>query len=93
MRNASHGRDIYKIGYTTKPVEERAAQLSNTTGQPDVFIIVETWKVRVPRTIEHEVHEILKDHRVNRRREFFQLKYEKISAVIRRVIEKAGAEI
>lgn len=93
MRNASHGRDIYKIGFTTKPVEERAAQLSNTSGQPDVFIIVETWHVRAPRTIEHEVHEILKDHRVNQRREFFQLKYNKIRAAICRVIEKSGAEL
>lgn len=93
MRNASHGRDIYKIGYTTKSVEEREAQLSSTTGQPDVFIIVEAWNVRAPRTIEHEVHELLKGHRINRRREFFQLKYDKIRTVIRRVIEKSGAEI
>ena len=93
MRNASHGRDIYKIGYTTKPVEERAAQLSNTSGQPDVFIIVESWNVRAPRTIEHEVHELLKDNRVNRRREFFQLKYERIRKVIMRVIDKSAAEL
>ncbi|WP_426260954.1 GIY-YIG nuclease family protein [Sphingomonas sp. DC1100-1] len=93
MRNASHGRDIYKIGFTTRSVEERAAQLSNTSGQPDFFNIVESWNVRSPRTIEHEVHEILKDYRVNRRREFFQLKYDKIRSVIRRVLDSAGAEI
>lgn len=91
LRNATHGRDVYKVGFTTKTVDERAAQLSNTSGQIDVFNVVQSWHVRSPRVIEHEIHELLKDFRLNSRREFFQLKYEKIREVVERVVDQANA--
>lgn len=93
MRNAMHGKDIYKVGFTTKMVDERAAQLGNTSGQIDMFNVVQSWHVRAPRVIEHEVHELLKSFRLNSRRELFQLKYEKIREVIERVIFQASAEL
>ena len=91
MRNAVHPRDVYKIGYTAKSVDQRADQLGATTGQPDMFNIVQRWSIRSPRVIEHEVHALLADHRVNDRREFFKLRYERIRETIEQVIEKTGA--
>ncbi|MBO9631285.1 MAG: GIY-YIG nuclease family protein, partial [Shinella sp.] len=44
LRNASHGRDVYKIGYTTKNPDERALQLGSTSGQPDIFNVVQYWR-------------------------------------------------
>ncbi len=93
VRNATHPRDVYKIGFTMKEVDERARQLGATSGQPDIFNVVQAWLVRSPRLIEHEVHELLKDHRINTGREFFCLKYERIREAIERVIEKASAAV
>jgi hypothetical protein len=93
MRNAAHPHDLYKIGFTLKTPDTRAAQLGSTSGQPDMFNVVQSWHVRSPRLIEHEVHELLKDHRLNDRREFFRLKYEKIREVIDVVITRLGASV
>ncbi|WP_081984702.1 GIY-YIG nuclease family protein [Sphingomonas sp. 35-24ZXX] len=91
LRNATHPRDVYKIGYTTVDVDARASQLSGTSGQPDIFGVMENWKVKEPRLIESEIHDALKAHRVNIKREFFQLKYDRIRQIIVRIIEKYGA--
>lgn len=93
MRNASHGKDIYKIGFTTKPVDDRASQLGATSGQPDFFSIVQDWHVKSPRLIEQSVHSLLAEYRVTDRREFFYLKYAKIRETIERVINLSNAEI
>ena len=93
LRNATHNRDIYKIGYTTVDVEMRATQLGRTSGQPDIFGVMESWKVREPRLIESEIHEALKAHRVNTKREFFQLKYDRIRQTIHSIITKYAAEL
>lgn len=93
LRNASHGRDVYKIGYTTKTPDERALQLGSTSGQPDIFNVVQYWPVRSPRIVEHRVHDLLRDHRVNKSREFFHVKYPRIRETIERVITELDAAI
>lgn len=91
MRSPQHPRDLYKIGFTTKDPEDRAKQLTATTGQPDMFSVVQSWKVRSPRLIEHHVHELLREYRVNSGREFFLVKYDKIRLTIDEVISAASA--
>lgn len=91
MRSAQHQRDLYKIGFTTKSADERARQLGATTGQPDHFAVMQSWKVRSPRLIEQHVHDLLKEYRVNGSREFFQCKYEKIRSTVEDVVGRAAA--
>jgi hypothetical protein len=93
MRNATHPRDVYKVGFTMKDVEGRARQLSATTGQPDMFNVIKEWRIKSPKLVEHEVHEMLKEYRINRGREFFNIKYPKIREAIERVIEQTGAAV
>ena len=93
LRNASHGRDVYKVGYTTKSPEERAMQLGSTSGQPDIFNVVQYWRARFPRIVEHNVHEGLKNNRINKSREFFQVKYDRLRETIERVIEQLDAAL
>lgn len=93
LRNAVHPRDVFKIGFTTKNADERARQLGATSGQPDVFNVVEAWHVKSPRTVEYQVHELLKDYRVNFGREFFKVKYQKIHEVVEKVIDLLKARI
>lgn len=74
MRNAQHPRDVYKIGFTLYDPYDRATALYSTSGQPDIFSVVQAWKVREPRAVEQQVHLLLKDKRVNQNREFFKEK-------------------
>lgn len=85
MRSAIHPKDVYKVGYTVNDPNDRASQLSSATGQYDNFNVVQSWHVRGPRELEREIHLRLKQFRLNKRREFFCLKYEKIREVIEEV--------
>lgn len=93
MRSASHPRDQYKIGFTIKDAYERAAQLYATSGQSDQFNVVEQWNVRSPRRVEALVHEKLAAFRVNPKREFFILKYDKIRKAVEEAIADLAASI
>jgi hypothetical protein len=87
MRNASHEINIFKIGLTTKTVEERAGQLSATTSSPDKYLIVHRWKVKDVKSAEKLIHDQLKEYRINERREFFRIDLEKVIPVIGEVVE------
>jgi hypothetical protein len=93
MRSAQHPKHVYKIGFTTKSSQERADKLGATSGQPDVFHLVQSWRVRNPRAIEHQVHSLLWEFRLNKSREFFQLNYDKIRETIEHVIAQSKAFI
>lgn len=93
LRSALHKKNVYKIGFTTKDAHERARQLGATSGQPDTFNVVQSWKVKMPRQIEQQVHHILAEYRINQNREFFEVKYEKIRATIDSVISESGLGI
>lgn len=93
MRSAHHPKDVYKIGYTTKTADERARQLESTSGQPDQFVVVNSWAVMQPRKVESTVHHLLSRYRTNPRREFFKLKYTKIQSTIDKVIADLNASI
>lgn len=91
VRSAAHPKHVYKVGFTTKTADERADQLGATTGQPDRFNVVQSWRVRNPREIEHLVHNLLAEFRLNRSREFFQVEYAKIRESIEKVIAQNNA--
>lgn len=85
LRNAQLGEDIFKIGLTRKEVEERAKELSRTS-IPDKYNIVQKWLVKDCVLAEKTIHKILDKYRVDPRREFFCIKYEKIVDVVNEVI-------
>ena len=62
-----------KIGFTTKDVENRAKELSVSTGVPVPFEI-EYWCVTEDvEIVEKNVHEYLSKYRANEKREFFNM--------------------
>lgn len=71
MRSSSHGNDLYKIGITRRTIEQRAQELSSSTGSPLPFEVLASWEVEDCGVIEKEVHSRLKKYRVNKKREFF----------------------
>lgn len=72
---------IYKIGMTTRPVNERKKEL-HSTGVPTPFQTVRTWKVKEPQRIEKLIHKRLGKYRVHSRREFFKADRDEIVSVI-----------
>lgn len=77
--------DLIKIGKTTQDdVATRAAQLY-TTGLPFPFDVKYASVVDKISEVEKSIHFAFDSHRVNARREFFQVEPEKIIAIIKLV--------
>ena len=67
---------LYKIGYTHLLPEERAHQLSNSTGVAIPFKVAYAYKCHDGMMLEKEIHRYLDIYRVNNNREFFQVDLE-----------------
>lgn len=86
IRSASHGNDIYKVGLTRRSAEKRAQEISSSTGVPLPFGVLATWEVGDCGKIEKETHILLKQYRVNKKREFFRASLSTIIAAIEQTI-------
>lgn len=91
LRNPTMESNIFKIGLTTKTVDERAQQLSKTS-VPDRFYKMNEWNVKDCHRAEKEIHQILKDNRIDPKREFFRIDIDKAINVISEVINKINKE-
>lgn len=80
MTNPSFRHDLFKIGLTTRPLENRAKQLY-TTGVPQPFDIKHHWATDNCRIFESLMHKLFADVRENKKREFFQADLELIIEV------------
>lgn len=87
MRCPAHGRDIYKVGYTDRDPELRARELSSSTGNPTMFLVVQAWAVTDGRAAENATHEELAKWRLSGNREFFQINYSSLRETLERVIK------
>lgn len=87
MRSPSHGRDIYKVGYTDRDPEVRARELSSTTAAPVAFLVVQAWAVINGLAAERAAHDALTMYRLSSNREFFQAAYASLRERIEAAIE------
>jgi hypothetical protein len=87
LRNPAHELDLFKIGLTTKVVEERAKQLSGTPS-PDKFLIINRWLVTDCVLAEKLIHTKLDRFRINPKREFFKINLEEAIKVISPIINE-----
>jgi len=72
--------DVYKVGWSSRLPKIRAEELSQATGVPLAYIVVESWKVEGA-SLEATVHQALAEFRINPRREF-KAPFEKIRVAI-----------
>ena len=72
LLNASMPK-LLKIGKTTKSPEDRAAELSVSTGVPTPYHVAHYVLVDDCDLVEREVHKRLEAYRINDRREFFSV--------------------
>ncbi len=64
---------LVKIGYTKYDPQERARQISDATGVPLPFVVAHARQCPGYRQVEALLHRRLARHRVNSRREFFEM--------------------
>lgn len=91
MRSPVHLKNVFKVGFTTRDPEDRANDLSSTSGQPDPLVVMQSWRVFEPRRVEQQIHRQLQVQRINSRREFFKANFEMIRRTIENVIENLTA--
>jgi hypothetical protein len=87
LHNPGHPVNLFKIGLTTKTVEERAKQLSGTPSV-DKFLIAHSWLVNDCIVAEKLVHEALFKFRINERREFFQIEFSEALKIIGPIVDE-----
>lgn len=90
MRCAAHATDVFKVGLTTRKVEERASELSGSTSSPTPFLTVLSWEVTDCVAAEKEIHDLLVAFRVSNTREFFRAPLAILVKVSEPVIKKYG---
>jgi len=85
----SHPRmpNLLKIGFTTRQVEERVAELNTTTAVPGPFVIEAVFPSSKPEQHESAVHETLAEARVESK-EFFKAD---LAGAVRKVIAICSA--
>jgi len=85
LHNPGHSVNLFKIGLTTKTVEERAKQLSGTSSV-DKFLIAHSWIVKDCVVAEKLIHNALDGFRMNEKREFFQIEFSEALKIIEPII-------
>lgn len=65
--------NIVKIGYTKLGAEERAQELSKSSGVPLPFDVSESFIVENPDRVERIIHLHMENYRLNKKREFFKI--------------------
>ena len=70
LSNVCFKDNLYKIGYTTREIEDRVNELY-TTGVPAQFDVEFMLPVNNLRKVEEAIHHKLRKYRVNNEREFF----------------------
>lgn len=72
-----------KIGRTTASVEQRILELSRSSAVPLPFECYYAAKVKDSNQVEMAFHDAFGDHRVNPRREFFNIAPERVVAILK----------
>jgi hypothetical protein len=68
-------RDVLKIGYTNRTVEERVKEINSATGVLIPYGVRAMWIVKSAKEIEAELHNLLSPFRIRQDREFFQMDF------------------
>lgn len=83
---------VYKIGMTTTTPEQRAKEISSTTGVPTPFSVVAAFHSKNPARDEKMIHEAFSSERINQSREFFRFSENELEDVIDELNSIVGPE-
>lgn len=74
-------KNLYKIGMTTRTIEDRLKEANSSTWNPDKFKMELCVRVNNVEEREKMVHKLLEEYRSNSRREFFEVPLEKVKLI------------
>ncbi|MEY9212696.1 GIY-YIG nuclease family protein [Thermobifida halotolerans] len=77
--------ELVKVGFTSRLVEERVADLS--TAVPEDFTIAFRLTTLNARAVERHTHELLGEHRLRKDKEFFEVTEEQACAAVQAAAE------
>lgn len=80
LANPSFRENVHKVGLTERTLSERTKELF-TTGVPTPFSVETSWHVRNCRVFEFLMHTLFREHRVNKKREFFEVPLQSLVCV------------
>lgn len=83
---------VYKIGMTTTSPEQRAKEISSTTGVPTPFSVVAAFHSKNPAKDEKLAHEAFSAERISQSREFFKFSENELEDAIDELNSIIGPE-
>jgi hypothetical protein len=86
ISNPKQGKNIFKVGMTSKSIDVRIKQLNSETGLIGKFNLYAYFAVEDIASAEKDCHEKLNKFRIQDNREFFEIEYIKILQIIRDAI-------
>jgi hypothetical protein len=79
---------LLKIGFTTRPIEERVSELNSSTSTPQPFETAFLFTSDSPQEDESLVHEMLASFRLSPGREFFQIDEKDALFLLRKILSQ-----
>ena len=81
-------KNFLKIGYTDRTVDERIKELNSATAIAIPFGVRYAWTVKNARGIEKMVHDTLREYRIRKDREFFDIDFYVAKNEIDRIVDE-----
>lgn len=88
VRNPSHETDVYKVGKTSRTIDERLKELNSETSNIGKFDLIKSFLVNDIDRAEIECHKNLDSMRVQNNREFFKSNLSNLEDEVSRVCVK-----
>ena len=85
-------RNILKIGYTNRTVEERVKEINSATGVLIPYGVRAMWLIKSAKEVESDIHNLLATFRVRQDREFFQMDFKDAFKIITAYIREKREE-
>jgi len=88
IRNPSHESDVYKVGKTSRTIDERLKELNSETSNIGTFDLIKSFMVSDIDKAESESHKALDSMRVQNNREFFKASVGELEDIVSNVCDK-----
>lgn len=86
ISNSKQGKNVFKVGKTSKQIDQRLKQLNSETGLIGKFKVFASFAVDDIDEAEKICHNELDDYRIQDNREFFEIEYSEIMEIVRECI-------
>ncbi|MDE0240041.1 MAG: GIY-YIG nuclease family protein, partial [bacterium] len=93
IQNELHPANLYKIGYTTKSINERLRELNRETSNPGEFKVYGCYPVSNVKAAEKLCHQTLEQLGYRRKKEFFRGPLDRILAEVEKITGRVDGSL